>query len=81
MTVGLMEECHGITQECLMRKKISWSIDMDMVYNIGQTELIMKDNGISIKLKVKELFGTQKGMSIEANSEMIWPMDMENIPI
>jgi hypothetical protein len=54
---------------------------MDMVFNIGLMVLIMKVNGISIRLKVKELFGMLKVMFTEENLRMIWPMDMENILI
>ena len=54
---------------------------MATVFNIGQMELIMRDNGISIKQKDKELFGMLKEIFIEANSKTIWPMGMENIRI
>jgi hypothetical protein len=54
---------------------------MDMEYNIGQMALIMKVNGVSTKLKDKELFGMLKVMFIGENSKMIWLMVMENILI
>jgi hypothetical protein len=44
-------------------------------------ELIMKVNGVLIKLKVKELFGMLKEMFTEENSKMIWRMATENIRI
>jgi len=50
-------------------------------FNIGQMELIMKDNGTLIKQRVKEHFGTLKEMFIMENSKMIWPMGMESILI
>ncbi len=52
-----------------------------MEYNTGLMVLIMKVNGVSIKLKVKALFGTQKGMFTEENLKMIWQMVMENTHI
>lgn len=54
---------------------------MGMVYNIGQMELIMKVNGVLIKLKDKALFGMLKEMFTEVNLKTIWQMDMENILI
>ena len=45
---------------------------MDMEFNIGLMALIMKVNGVLIKLKVKELFGMLKEMFTEENSKMIW---------
>ena len=54
---------------------------MDMEFNIGLMALIMKVNGVLIKLKVKELFGMLKEMFTEENSKMIWRMAMENIRI
>lgn len=54
---------------------------MDMEFNIGLMERIMKDNGVSIKLKDKELFGMQKEMFTEENLKMIWLMAMENTHI
>jgi hypothetical protein len=54
---------------------------MDMEFSIGQMELIMKVNGVLIKLKVKEHFGMQKVMFIGENLKMIWPTVMENILI
>jgi hypothetical protein len=52
-----------------------------MEFNIGQMELIMRVNGVLIKLKGKELFGMQKAMFIEENSKMIWQTVTENILI
>ena len=52
-----------------------------MEYNIGLMVLIMKVNGVSIKLKAKALFGMQKGMFTEENLKMIWQMVMENTHI
>lgn len=54
---------------------------MDMEYNIGQTELIMKAIGILIKPKVKEHFGMLKEMSIVGSLKMIWPMVTVSIHI
>jgi hypothetical protein len=54
---------------------------MDMEFNIGLMALIMKVNGVLIKLKVKELFGMLKEMFTEENSKMIWRMATENIRI
>jgi hypothetical protein len=54
---------------------------MDMEFNIGLMALIMKVNGVSTKLKVKELFGMLKEMFTEENSKMIWQMAMENTHI
>jgi hypothetical protein len=54
---------------------------MDMEFNIGLMVRIMKDNGVSIKLKDKELFGMQKVMFTEENLKMIWLMVMENTHI
>ena len=54
---------------------------MDMEFNIGLMVRIMKDNGVSIKLKDKELFGMQKEMFTEENLKMIWLMAMENTHI
>jgi hypothetical protein len=54
---------------------------MDTEYNIGLMELIMKVNGVLIKLKVKELFGTLREMFTEENSKMIWLTVMENTHI
>ena len=50
--------------------------DMDMVFNIGLTEHIMKVTGIITKQKGKEHFGMLKEISIEENLRMIWPMAM-----
>ena len=50
--------------------------DMDMVFNIGLMEHIMKVTGIITKQKVKEHFGMLKEISIEENLRMIWPMVM-----
>ena len=41
----------------------------------------MKVNGVLIKLKVKELFGTLREMFTEENSKMIWLTVMENTHI
>jgi hypothetical protein len=65
----------------MMMKLIYWSLDMVMGFNIGLMELIMKANGISIRLKVKEHFGMLKEMFIGENLRMIWLMDMVNILI
>jgi hypothetical protein len=54
---------------------------MDMEFSIGLMVRIMKDNGVSIKLKDKELFGMQKVMFTEENLKMIWLMVMENTHI
>ena len=52
-----------------------------MEYSIGPMVLIMKDNGISIKLMDRERSGMLKVTFIEANSKMIWPTAMESTPI
>lgn len=52
-----------------------------MEYSIGPMVLIMKDNGISIKLMDREPSGMLKVTFIEANSKMIWPTAMESTPI
>ena len=54
---------------------------MDSVFNYGQTVLSMKDNGIEIKLKVKEHFGIQKEMYMMVISKTIKLMDMAYIHI
>ena len=61
-----------------VKMKMTISLDTDMEYNIGLMELIMKDNGNTTRLKVKELSGMPREMSIEVNSKMIWQMDMES---
>ena len=63
----------------LMTRKVLWNLDMVTESNIGQMELIMKETGILIKLKVKEHFGMQKEMYIAVNSKTIWPTGMESI--
>ena len=57
------------------------SLDMVMVFNIGQMVLITRVNGTLTKLKGKEPSGMPRETFIMENSEMIWPMDMENILI
>ena len=52
-----------------------------MEYSIGPMVLIMKDNGISIKLMDRERSGMLKVTFIGANSKMIWPTAMESTPI
>ena len=52
-----------------------------MEYSIGPMVLIMKDNGISIKLMDREPSGMLKVTFIGANSKMIWPTAMESTPI
>ena len=55
--------------------------DMDMEYNTGPMEHIMRGNGTIIKLKDRGHSGMLKEMCIEVNSKMIWLMDMESIRI
>lgn len=52
-----------------------------MVYNIGQTELIMKANGNITKQKDKEFSGMPKEIFTTENSKMIWQTVMVNILI
>ena len=56
-------------------------LDTDTVYNTGLMVLIMKDNGVIIKLKVKVLSGMQRVMFIVVNSRTIWQMDTVSIRI
>ena len=51
---------------------------MDTVSNIGLTVPITKANGPTTKQKAKAHFGTQKAMSTEVSSKMIWLMVMAN---
>jgi hypothetical protein len=51
---------------------------MGMVYNTGMMGLITRDNGVTTKLRVKELSGMLKVMFTMESSRMIWRMDMEN---
>jgi len=60
-------------------KKKSMNSGMVMEYNIGSMELIMKANGIIIRLKAKVHSIMLKVTYIEENLGMIWLMDMENI--
>jgi len=59
-------------------KKKSMNLGMDMEYNTGSMELIMKANGTTTKLKDRGLLYMQKETYTEENSRMIWQMDMEN---
>ena len=59
-------------------KRKSMNSDMDMEYNTGLMEPIMKGNGTTTKLRGKEPSIMLKVISTEVNSRMIWPMDMEN---
>jgi hypothetical protein len=52
-----------------------------MVYNIGLTELIMKVNGVIIKLKVRVHSGMLRETFTEVSSKTIWRMDMVNTRI
>ena len=52
-----------------------------MVSNIGQMGLIMRVNGIIIKLKAREHFGMPKVTFTKVNLEMIWQMVMVNTHI
>ena len=52
-----------------------------MVSNIGQMGLIMRVNGIIIKLKAKGHFGMPKVIFTKVNLEMIWQMVMVNTHI
>ena len=61
--------------------KICRSLDMGMVFNIGQMVLTMKEIGTTTKLKGKVLSGMLRVMFIEVNLKMIWLMDMESILI
>ena len=45
---------------------------MAMESSTGLMELTMRDSGLTIKLKATVLSGTQREMSIEASSKMIW---------
>jgi hypothetical protein len=49
---------------------------MDMEYNTGLMELIMKDNGLLTKQRVKVHFGMLKETSTVEISRTIWQMDM-----
>ena len=60
-------------------RNLSKLFAMDMVYNIGLMELIMKDIGVITKPKDKELSGMLKETFTEVSSKMIWQMGMENI--
>jgi hypothetical protein len=57
----------------------SWNSAMVTAFSTGPTEPITKDNGTSIRLRDKELSGTQKEMFIMENLETTWPMDTVNI--
>ena len=57
----------------------SWNSAMVTASSTGLTELIMKDNGTSIRLRDKELSGTQKEMFIMENLETTWLMDTVSI--
>ena len=63
-------------QDRIMKKL--QNLDMDTEFNTGQTEHTMKDNGLLIKLKAMEHFGTLKAIYTKESLEMIWRMDMEN---
>lgn len=52
-----------------------------MVFNTGMMAPITRDNGVTTKLRVKELSGMLKVMFTMESSKMIWRMDMENILI
>jgi len=58
--------------------RASKSLDMGMEYNTGSMVLTTKANGITTRLRARELSGMPKEMFIEVNSRMTWPMDMEN---
>jgi hypothetical protein len=49
-----------------------------MVFNTGMMALITRGNGVTTKLRVKELSGMLKVMFTMESSKMIWRMDMEN---
>ena len=55
------------TKERAILTAICSSSGMDMEYNTGLMELIMKDNGTLIKRRVKEHFGMLKEMFITVN--------------
>lgn len=59
--------------------KVLMNSDTDMEFSTGLTVLTTKDSGTSTKLKVKELFGTQKETYTVASSRMTWLTDMESI--
>lgn len=54
---------------------------MDMVYNIGLMERIMKANGVIIKLKARVHSGMPRETFTEVSSKTIWRTDMVNTRI
>ena len=81
----LMEQWVAWVMECLetaLKETKTWqNLGMDMEYNIGQMEHIMKETGCLTKQKDKEHSGMLRVMFIEVNLKTTWPMDMENILI
>jgi len=51
---------------------------MGMVFSTGLMVLITRANGISIRLKVKVLFGMLRETFTGVNSKTIWPMGTES---